>query len=763
MIKALRRLLRSYPPPEPVTWETVFGRGFGSLAGVDVSEQSALSYSPVWAGVSTLSRDLAKLPLVLYRNLPNGGREPFTAHKLYRILHDDPNPEMTSFKFRETMQALCLLYRNAYAEIVRDGAGRPAGLYPIAPTRVTPFRDERSGRLLYRVMNPSGGQTIIAPANMIHLSGMSLDGVVGEPLVPHASESFGLGMAAEKFGAAFFGNGSTFGGVLEVPGDMKEAAKDNLRNLVNAVHQGVDRAHRILVLANGAKFNQRGTAPNEAQFNETRILQVREVARWLGMPPHKLGDLTDAHHTNIEEENIDYYAGTVSGWATMWEQELQRKLVAPLEYAQQSIRHVMEGVMRGNAASRADFYTKLFSVGAMSINRMLQLENMNPIGPEGDVHFVPLNMMPIERLNEFIDAQIEAKKPAPPQLPEPDEDTDENDEDVDAEVSRSIAALTGEVKLLAERHAEQGRTLEQRTLDAEAAKVKADQDAAAQAAIAREAEEKAQAAEVRAREAETKVAEATRLVSEARAAAEAAEAARVKAEQNAEVQAGLVRDANTKAQEAEARAEASTQQSADVQAAAHAEAEAARSLLAAREAALRDAQHALETATGEAATISTRAATLESSLQARKETELDRLTRVVAAHRTLIVHAVQRLLKPEVDRARRHQATPEGLRKWAEAFYYTHRDVCAEDFYPAVLTHLAWKRSDENPRDVARDLAEAHCAQSERDLRAVIDGADAEDFHAALQKVLTRWEQERPTAMADQVLHDELTYIRSFQ
>lgn len=150
--------LRSYPAPQPVTWETVFGSNTYTTTGVSVTEYSALNYSPVWSGVSTLSRDVAKLPLMFYRNLPNGGKEPFRDHKLYRILHDEWNPDMTSFKARETMQALCLLYGNSYAEIVRDELGRVAGMYPLLPSRVTPVRDDMSGRLRYRVTQARGGR-----------------------------------------------------------------------------------------------------------------------------------------------------------------------------------------------------------------------------------------------------------------------------------------------------------------------------------------------------------------------------------------------------------------------------------------------------------------------------------------------------------------------------------------------------------------------------------------------------------------------------
>lgn len=697
-------LSRSYPP-QPVTWETVFGTQT-VLAGVSVSEYTALHSSPVWCGVQTLSRDIAKLPLVLYKNLPNGGKKRFHEHKLYRILHDEPNPEMTSFKFRETMQALCILYGNAYAEIVRDALGKPAGMYPILPSRVTPLRDERSGLLRYRVTNPSGGQSLLDPRNMIHLSALSTDGILGHSLTEHAGESIGLSLATEKFGAAFFGNGSTFGGVLEVPGDLKDPnVKDDLRKMVEAVHQGVERAHRILVLGNGAKFAQRGTAPNEAQMIETRKFQITEVARWLGMPNHKLGDLENAHLTNIEEQEMQYYVGCVSAWLKMWEQELSRKLISPLEYSQQTIEHVLEGVLRGDSTKRADYYGKMHSIGAFCINDILKLENMNPIGPEGDVHLVPLNMVPAERYREYFEEVLLAK-PEPKQIAPP-EDEEEDEDDPTEEMSRQLK-----------------EAIEQR-------------DAALQAVKHHEA---------RIVEAQNEIDAKVRERDDARAtAAEHATAAAAQAER------GNVAES----ERALALLEADTAKRALI------EKEAALTESASKLAALEAERQAIKEAETRA---STHAGELETRLQQRRDQELDRLTRVVSAHRTLIVHAVQRLLRPEVDRARRRQGTPEQLRKWMDAFYITHREVCADEFYPAVLTHLAWKRADDDPRVVARAMAEAHCSESERELRAVLDGTDdPQDLHVTLERVLSRWEQERPQAAADGLLRDELTYIRTFQ
>ena len=758
--------VRAIPPPRPTTWESFFGESSTLAAGVSIDESNALNYSPVYSGVATLSRDVAKLPLVLYRNLPNGGKEPFKTHPLYRILHDDPNPEMTSFKFRETMQALCLLWGNAYAEIVRNDLDMPVGLYPIAPSRVSILRGESSGRLFYRVANPGSGTTDVQYRNMVHLSSLSTDGIIGHGIVGHARESIGLGVATERFGAKFFGNGSTFGGIVEYPGLLNEQAKNNTRQLLEAVHAGIERAHKILMIGGGSKFVKTGTAPNEAQFLETRKFQIAEVARWLSMPNHKLGDLENAHFTNIEEQELQSYVGTVSGWLEMWEQELSRKLIRPLEYAQQTIEHNLEGVLRGDSAKRAEFYSKMHAIGAFSINDILRKENMNPIGPEGDVHLVPLNMIPAERYGEWIDVTIKEKevKAQPPQPrieapAEPERNEAARFEELKTEIRTLMAASEERATLAIE--AEQAET---RAAAAEQAKQEADALAAASAQQVMDAE--------------TKLAEATAKAEAEAARAEASDQEREAAIQAAKTAAQVLAEKEVALEQAERDASAATQQAAaaaakvaDLEARAIAvtaqieAAEADKALfkqqLDETQVRRQEQEQAYERALQDLHAVQAAADAFKGELQSRKESELDRLTRVVAAHRVGLVDVVQRMLKPELHRARTKQSTPESLRKWADAFYQTHRDVCAEALYPAVLIHLEWKRSDENARDVAKALADAHCEESETQIRQLIVRSEPEEFHANLEQMLLRWEAERPMVLADKILQDEITYIRS--
>lgn len=399
--------------------------GTPTATGISVTEESAMTVSAVWSAVTMISDDIASLPLNLYKRLPTGGKDKFESHPLYRLLHDAPNPEMDSMVLRRTMQAHALLWQNAYAEIERDAAGRPVAMWPLMPECV---RLERgvNGRLRYIVHNPSGSEVVIDPEDMIHLVGYSHDGSTGSSLVKQARESLSLGLAAERFGGSFFGNGATFGGVISYKGPRPpEMSEENYRKALEARHQGVDRAHKLLALYNDASYTRMGIPPNEAQFLETRVFQIREVARWFKIPPHKLADLADATFSNVEQQNLDYYSSCLRPWLVLWQQQLSRKLIAKLERSQQFIEHDTHGFLAADAAGRAAQYSAEFQVAALTPNEIRGYENRDPL-TGGDRSFIQMQYIPLDRYDEWLDAEIASKKekalPPPPPPPSNDDE-----------------------------------------------------------------------------------------------------------------------------------------------------------------------------------------------------------------------------------------------------------------------------------------------------------------------------------------------------
>jgi HK97 family phage portal protein len=737
-----------------------------------------MEVSAVFAAVSLISNDVAALPLMLYRRLPNGGKDRYENHPLYRLLHDAPNPEMTSIVFRRTLQAHACIFQNAYAEIERDMANRPIALWPLIPDRVQVLRDG-AGTLFYRVLHAGGGSVDIPAANMIHLIGQSDDGSVGSSLVGRARESIGLAMAAERFGGTFFGNGMTFGGVISYPGPKPpELSEKSYLDQLKSRHEGVEKAHKLLALYNSAKYEKTGVTPNDGQFLETRVFQIREVARWFNIPPHKLADLADATFSNVEHQRIDYYTSCLRPWLTLWEQELGRKLISPLERNQQFIEHVTQDLLRADAAGRAALYTAQFSVGAITPNEIRGFENMDPL-PGGDRAFVQLNnVFPLDRIDEWVDAELAAKKApevnAPPAPNPPGDEMNALVQSVEARMAEHAARLAAEAArsaALDTQLAEKAQTVEElerereqlRTAIAErdqaaaeldrqhlaeleshvhrtAAQI-ADLDAqwtADRAAIAAQRD----ALQAAKNDADVMLGVAERERDEARQALEAVTTREREWQSAIDTLNGELEELRAAQATADAVAEelrkqlAEQRDAAERMAQAHATAEAARVLADAERA---DNAAALVLAEAERATVTRAKADTDTRLQA-----------FVAAQRALIVDALERLLQREADRARKAQATPEKLRAWVESFYQTHAETCRSVLRPVVL---AWAPcAGANPDAVLAELVQSHIDTSRRDLRLAADTEDPDELAANLARVLRRWETERADAVADRLI-----------
>jgi HK97 family phage portal protein len=423
-----RDTLRSYtiglPPLRDPALAKYFDGGGATSAGVAVSEQTALNYAAVWQAVSLIAGDVGSLPLPLYKRLKTGGKERYPEHPLYYILHDAPNPEMSSMVWRETLQGHLLTWGNCYSEIVRNGAGQVSEIWPMLPSQVSPFRQD--GRLKYRIVPDSGREVILESFDVVHVPGLGFDGTIGYSPIHKARESLGLLAASERFGATFFGNGTAFGGFISHPKTLSEKAEKSLRESINSQHQGPDKAHRIKLLEEGMTFQQTGIEPNAAQFLETRQFQIAEVARWFNLPLHKLREMEHSSvRANIEQEALDYVTSTLRPWLKRWEQEINRKLISPREKYQQSAEFVIEGLLRGDIASRYSAYSVGRQWGWLSVNEVRELENLNPI-PDGNTYLSPMNMTPADRLNEVIDAQIKPK-PAPAQAQPADKPEDDGE------------------------------------------------------------------------------------------------------------------------------------------------------------------------------------------------------------------------------------------------------------------------------------------------------------------------------------------------
>jgi len=370
-------------------WSFLFG---GTTSGKVVNERTAMQTSAVYACVRILAESVAGLPLHVYERTANGSKSTKPSHPLYRLLHDEPNREMTSFVFRETLMSHLLLWGNAYAQIIRDGRGFPIALYPLLPDRMAVDRNE-SGELVYTYQSDKG-QVKLRRENILHIPGLGFDGLIGYSPIAMAKNAVGLALATEDYGAAFFANGANPGGVLEHPGVIKPEQADRLRESWQSQFGGAN-AHKVAVLEEGLKFHQMSIPPEQAQFLETRKFQINEIARIFRVPPHMVGDLEKSSFSNIEQQSLEFVKYTLDPWVVRWEQSLQQALILPSEKATIFIKFNLDGLLRGDYQSRMQGYSTGIQNGFMSVNDVRGLEDMNLLTAEegGDLHFVNGNMV----------------------------------------------------------------------------------------------------------------------------------------------------------------------------------------------------------------------------------------------------------------------------------------------------------------------------------------------------------------------------------
>ena len=368
----------------------------GSLTSsrVKVDEFSAMQMSAVNACVRILSETVASLPLHLYRRNGNGSPEKVEDHPLAECLYSAVNEEMTSFQFRESMMASVLLWGNAYARIIRNMLGQVTELWFLKPQYMVVDRDMRTGEIVYTYTDDTTNETYTyTPKQIFHLRTMPIDGLHGISPIEQASSAIGLALAAEQYGAKFFGNGANPGGVLEHPGVVKDPTK--IRDSWNAVYQGSANAHKIAVLEEGMKYKSIGISPNAAQFLKTRKYQVEEICRIFRIPPHMVGDLDRATFSNIEHQSIQFVVHTVRPWLVRWEQAITRCLLNEKERGVYYARFNVDGLLRGDYQSRMEGYGIGRQNGWLSANDIRELEDLSPIPEEqgGNEYFVNSGMM----------------------------------------------------------------------------------------------------------------------------------------------------------------------------------------------------------------------------------------------------------------------------------------------------------------------------------------------------------------------------------
>ena len=386
-----------------------FGR---TTSGKVINEKNAMQASAVYACIRVLSETVASLPISVFSNGDDGGKIKEYDHPLYRILHSEPNPEMTAYTLKEVMMVHLLLYGNSYTQIIRDGAGRVVALYPLMPNCIEEERDE-NGKLQYIYQRSSDenpnmkddARVVLKYEEVMHITAMSMDGLVGSSIIASSKNSIAIALSAEEFGASFYKNGAYPGGVLEHPGVLKNPEK--VRESWNSIYQGSGNSHKIAVLEEGMHFSPITLNPDVLQLSETRHFQLEEIARIFRVPLHLINSLDHATYSNIEHQSIEFIKYSISPWVIRIEQEMEKSLLLPSEKGKYTIKMNVDGLMRGDYKSRMEGYAIGRNGGWLSTNDIREMENMNPVSEEegGDLYLVNGAMCKLS------DAGIYAGKP----------------------------------------------------------------------------------------------------------------------------------------------------------------------------------------------------------------------------------------------------------------------------------------------------------------------------------------------------------------
>lgn len=379
-------------PQDPVVAD-ILGLSATTSAGENVTERNSMTYSAVHAAVRVLSETVASIPLVVYRRRTDGrGKDPAPKHPLYRLLHDAPNEEQDSVRYREAQQAWLALWGNAYARIRRTRSGQVYDLWPMPADRTVVKRDDQ-GRLYYQHTDEHGRQSNHAGADVLHIANLG-DGVVGWSPIRLHREGIGLGKAAERYGAELFANDARPLGHLETPDLLSDKAYGRLKSTRQAAGSKHGNRHKIEIFEQGLKWVPHSIPPDDAQFLQTREFEVVEIARIYRIAPHILQDLTHGTFSNIEELGREFLSLTMLIWFRRWEAEINRKLFPDGEYF---CEFNIGGFLRGDQQKRYQAYATGRQWGWLSANDIRALENMNPVDG-GDLYLTPMNMVPADHL-----------------------------------------------------------------------------------------------------------------------------------------------------------------------------------------------------------------------------------------------------------------------------------------------------------------------------------------------------------------------------
>lgn len=398
--------------------DMMVGGGPQTWSGNRVDENSSLANPTVWACVRVISEAFASMPAHVFRRTADGGKELARNHYLYPLVHDQVNEELPAFNYRELAMAHLLTWGNHYSLIEWDNAQRVKALYPLPPDRIKVERETVTSRKTFKYRQNNGKWEPIAAEYMFHVAGLGYDGIAGYSPVGVQRQALGASNAVAEFGARLFGNGVRSSGFLKIAGSLTKEAGDRLASSFAEKYAGLANAHKAILLEGGLEFVPNSINPDDAQFLETKKFSRSEIAGMFRVPPHMVGDLEKATFSNIEQQALEFVTFTLVPWMARWEAAMEAQLMTPQARSTLFVELDANGLMRGDAKSRGEFYQLGINAGWLKPNEARQKENLNT-EPAGDVYMRPMN-------TTFVTPDGKPTQVAPvpdkPALPAPEED-----------------------------------------------------------------------------------------------------------------------------------------------------------------------------------------------------------------------------------------------------------------------------------------------------------------------------------------------------
>jgi len=375
----------------------------GNSSGIAVTDETAFNFTAVWAAIRILSESVAQLPLTVNQTDKNGNKSQAVKHQLFNLLHRKPNQQMTTYTFIQKCMIDLLTRGNSYVYIKRNGGARPVELLPILTTDVKLI--ENDGVVYYELKE--GG--IVDQYDMLHFKVMSRDGYIGMSPVDVGASAIGYGLALEKYGNSFFGNGAKVSGVLSTERHLSDEAIERLKVSFQENYTNIGDANKTMVLEEGLKFQQISLSNEASQFLNSREFSITEIARLFNLPPHLLRDLSKSSFNNISEQSREFVQYSLMPYLIMMESEMNCKLFRQNEAGKIEVKFVVNALLRGTPKDRSEYYRTMLNIGAMSIDEIRSYEEL-PTVQGGDNHFMQLNMA---TLNDIIKGGTLGTQPPP--------------------------------------------------------------------------------------------------------------------------------------------------------------------------------------------------------------------------------------------------------------------------------------------------------------------------------------------------------------